>query len=263
MNISVATHCWKYSRLLAYHLSGYILYPPRACEVSVDVYASRQDPGTQKVLADMAPLFQAIPNVCLRPHFMETHKLLFRGLWRHHHAQITDADVVWFLDVDHIIHGKALDHIAGFVGEHPDNNLFWPANHYRTATHKHGDKLIQQVDLDQPEKYPLKIDYNLVPWQAGMYGSAVGGVQIIRASSLKEKGYLPKFWLWRLHKRSRQMRRQIKRGGPMAWARCHEDVPGRKQVGQKAMKIYSRKMGRGITRIRHSVAGRDDPSCIN
>ncbi|MBL9090229.1 MAG: glycosyltransferase family 2 protein [Planctomycetaceae bacterium] len=233
MKLEIVTHCWRYSRLLHYQLSSLYLFPPTVVQVMVCVYCAdrEHDPLTADVL-DFFRHQQAPPTVVVDVRQFEPPRLFRRAIGRHHAARRTTADWVWFTDCDMVFRDGAIDSLADHL-EATTERLLYPRQVMLHRTHALGDAAIERA---KGAKSCLDIDPS--EFKPKQYSRAIGGVQIVLGSVVREFGYCPE----------ERWQRPADR-----WQRCTEDTAFRKRLGTKGTSIDVP----NVFRMRHSECGRE------
>ena len=229
----VVTHCYAkslphYAALLRYHLSGFLLHPPKSGEVSVDVHTTKDDIATVRVLEDFMGLHSDADM--FRGVFMDDACVGRRAIGRNFSALKSAADWVIFTDVDHVWQGEALDRI-GKVVQLPTNAMHFPPEILIAKDHDVGDQIWRKEGL------LLDVDPSLfIP---KFYNRAIGGVQIVTGDFARRHGYLNN-----THWTSPTSRKPF--------ADFRDDIAYRKfcEIAGDTVKIDKIK---GIYRIRHSA----------
>lgn len=180
MLINIISHCWKYSRCLAYQLSSLVLHRPKA-DVWVEVCCTADDRETNRVIDyfQQRPEFGGVsPNVVRL--YQTTEQLLQRSIGRNELSRV-HADVTWFTDCDHVFGDGCLDAIPQLE---PDT-FYWPRTVMRHRTHALGDEAIRGVhgaglyDVDPADFEPVRMKVG------------IGGLQIVNGETARARGYCP------------------------------------------------------------------------
>lgn len=239
MKIEIVTHCWRYWRCLTYQASAIFYNPPdRDISLTLNIVATLEDIATCKRIDQLNSL--AWPaHVKIVVTYLPKERLLCRGIGRNQVALQSTADVVWFTDCDYLIHGTSLHDIKLLMSS-PENSFIFPEKIYGT-THEVGYDLIQDAtNWNGPRKISRGHFTEVMKIKR-----AIGGVQIVSGDLCRKYGYI---------KDSKEWDKPA-----LKWKRAFEDVRFRKLLvseGHQAKKVQIA----DILRIRHPVAGRDDPS---
>lgn len=196
-SVSVVSHCWAvrlphYASLLRYHLSSFLLHPPVRCRVIPVVCHDPNDEltvGTLRFFADRMPL-AAIP---LPPELLGR-----RSIGRNKAALFTEADRVWFSDVDQVFGDGLLDGLVDMewpstrdgdlpCGERVTRwaSMIFPRTIQIHRDHQTGDEYARRVIGP-----PGIVDIDKSDFIDKLYHRAIGGVQIVRGDFANDHGYL-------------------------------------------------------------------------
>lgn len=230
MSIEIVSHCWRYSRLLCYQLSSLLLRPPQRCAVVMSIFCTEEDEGTMSAL----DFFETQPfpaNISLKRCLLPRELLMRREIGRNFAALATGSDWVWFTDCDYCFGEGTLDTLVTAV-PHVNENLFYPRQIMISKTHELGDCAIRRLT-----RGPAVVDICPDDFMPHTFHRAIGGVQIVRGSVARERGYL----------RDSSLQRQTSR----EWQRCIGDVRFRKSLGTSGAPLILP----SVFRIRHSAKG--------
>ena len=238
MELEIVTHCWRYWRCLTYQAAAIYHHPP-AEEISLllNVVTSQEDQATCRRLQELVALSWP-ENVRIKTTFLQKERLFRRGIGRNQVALETNADVVWFTDCDYLIHGSSIIDVMQIMSQ-PDHTFIYPKRVYGT-THETGFELIQDASQWQGPPEICRSHFTEVM----RLNRAIGGVQIVSGDLCRKYGYL---------KDSKEWDKPASR-----WKRAYEDVHFRKFLNREGHQARKVKIG-DVLRIRHPVAGRDDP----
>lgn len=233
MHLEIVSHCWKYTRLAMYHLSSVYLNPPRKTKVKITIYYAKEDQPTLKLLEYFSQF--KVPNVTWNWQDIPVPMLMRRAIGRNMTAQSTTADWVWYNDVDTLIGPGSVDTLMEEAESQPEAKLIYPRRIQATSDAT-GDRLIEKATGD-PRVLTIK-HQDFTPLS---YNRAIGGVQIVRTSVLKQVGYCPQPKWQRTES---------------TWKRTFEDVAFREHLGpnEKGQPINCPR----IFRILHTKKGRDE-----
>lgn len=228
----IVTHCWKYPRLLMYHLSSLIKHPPKI-KTQMVVYYEVEDKPTVQVLEFFSKLMP--PTVTLIPKALSQPKLCRRAIGRDISARRTKADLVWFADADYWFGESALDNV--FEKSMASKEiLFYPRRVMVSTEQKFGDLLIKEASGD------VKVlDLNPLNFHPRRQLGSIGGIQIVKGDICRKKGYLPP-------NRSVFKRYHVP---SLIWERTVEDAVYRKYIGSLGTPVIADT----VYRIRHSTRG--------
>lgn len=248
--IEIVTHCWSgdavpvYHKLLCHQLSSLLL---NRAEIDVQITVCREafEYRTFEVLNYFQLAFcdprsaRSIPGrgeLTLKDMPMPAAQLYRRATGRNMAALESDADVVWFTDVDHLFGMGCLDraHEQSRNMWTDDYKMVWPKTVNIHKTHDLGDAAIEQWTC--PRLYVI----NQNEFQPRREKLAWGGLQIVDGNWCRANGYLNGTdWV-----------RSVDPAGGFKQCKC--DVPFRKAVGKScAVDIPN------LFRMRHTRAGRD------
>jgi hypothetical protein len=242
MKIEIVSHCYAvdlpfYAGALCHQLSSYVLDP-------------------------IAPPHEVVPAVCYCPADMRTWEVIsyFRSEWklriaavplsrshlarrsigRNVAAKTTEADIVWFADVDQVYRYGCLTKLANL--EWPEGAVMIHPKEIRIRRdHATGD-----AELREPSKRPMTVMADPADFVPKRYKRAIGGVQIVRGDFAREHGYLDGDPKWQ---------RPYDGSG---FDSCRCDLPYRKFVQQ-----FGEVAGvdlPGMFRLRHTEAGHGRPA---
>ena len=107
LSIEIVSHCWGYSRLLAYQLTSLVDHAVRAADVTVTLFHAREDAATVRLLDFFA---ERLPSaVAWRPRALPPPRLFRRAIGRNLAAKESTADWLWFTDCDLTFQAGCLD----------------------------------------------------------------------------------------------------------------------------------------------------------
>ena len=231
MTLELATECWNYSRLLTYQLSSLVLYPPSDVDVTATVFYNDADARTCRIL-DFFSQHQ-VSSVRWNWRMIEKRRLFRRAIWRNIVALETAADWVFYTDCDQVFRTGCLDALTQLEARE-EIILAFP-RYVNCSTHlKPDDPIFQRVETDTP----AIVDIDPTRFKPVLHTVACGGMQIVRADTLRSIGYckdIPRFM------------KPAKRIG-----RTREDVAFRKTIGTDGTAIDLPH----IYRIAHHQRGR-------
>jgi len=237
MRVELVTHCYRYPTLLRFHLSSLLLQPPRQTQLMVTVFYADEDGETRSVLEWFGE--QPVPNITWRWWRLPVLELCRRSIGRNRAALTTEADWVWFCDVDYWFDERCWETFArGFPAE---AQLVYPDTVAMHRTRELGDACIEATRCSR-----LPVQAELSGFEPQRMPRAIGGVQIVRGDVCREHGYL------------RHSRRAQSPAPEPEFTQCREDVWFRRQLGTAGLRTAIP----GIYRIRHSKAGRNTPGLV-
>ena len=181
--IELVSHCWRYSRVLAYQLASLVLHPPARCRVVATVFCCDEDEPTCRVIAQASR--HVGERLAIHCRAMRRQELLNRSIGRNRAARATEADLVWFTDCDYCFGPGCLGTLAGLELP-PDGVLFYVRHVRATHTHELGNQYADRMgdgfrllELDPADFFRQRIR------------KAIGGVQIVRGETARAGGYCP------------------------------------------------------------------------
>lgn len=228
--LEIVSHCWHYSRFLAYQLSSLALHPPAAVSVRMTVFYSPEDRDTAELLEFFGAM--TVPGVSWNWRALEPTRLFRRAIGRNLAALATDADWIWFSDCDVVFHDGALDAAGSVLRGRPEPLLF-PRVHRVSDLLEDDDARLRAagatglVDIDPTEFHSETRD------------KAVGGFQILRGDIARAAGYCNAIPFYQ---------------EPVpTWQKTYEDRTFRWLLGTDGEPVEIP----GLYRIRHAAKGRD------
>jgi len=233
--IEIVSHCWAkklphYASALRYQLSSLILNRPKRCKVKATICYSMDDSLTNGVLDEFESI-RTFEGLDLQRLAFSPGELGRRSIGRNLAAKITDANIVWFSDVDQCFRDGILDLLA---------TMKWPSGAsmiFPGEIQIHKDHATGDVVLANAEGI---CDIDPTDFISKRYSRAIGGVQIVQGSFARQYGYLNHESKWQL----------ITNGN---FDRCRCDQPYRKFCGEKG-KIQKVRLP-GLYRLRHTESG--------
>lgn len=233
-DVEIVSHCWKYASMLQYQLSSLILYPPR-CRVEMTVFTAEQDQRTIDCVKWFAELAEKPPTVTMRAWVLPKERLFRRAIGRNVAALATQADIVWFTDVDYLFGEGCLDALAD---KHPlPDALSYPKVVRKQNKHAIGDAMC----AERREEGFAVVDIDHGDYHDKVQRRAIGGIQIVRGDTCRRLGYVPNS-KWQKPADTFQSCR-----GDIAFRRAVACGPG---VGIDVPNVF---------RLRHSDCGRKNP----
>lgn len=180
LSLEIVSHCWGYSHLLAYHLSSFVNYPVTKMDVTVTVFYSKEDHGTQAMLDFFGEI--SIPNVTWNWQYLPKEQLFRRSIGRNRAALATKANWVWFVDCDLILHEGCLDSLAPAL--HGRNDvLLCPKEESITSLLEESNPLLASG------AEPQIIDIDTTLFSKNKINRAVGAFQITHGDVARACGY--------------------------------------------------------------------------
>ncbi|HAS82413.1 MAG TPA: glycosyl transferase [Verrucomicrobia bacterium] len=227
--LEIISHCWRYSHMLAYQLSSFVLYPPSKLRAMITVFYAGEDDGTTKLLAFIGS--HKVPNITWNWQALPKEQLFRRGIGRNRAALATQADWVWMTDCDIVFHKGCLDSLARqLVGR--QEALLYPRQE-RTTT-----MLADSCPMLQKGRALQLVDIDTREFSVHSRDRAKGAFQIIHGDVARVIGYCDGIGLYQT---------------PAAhWCKCYEDRAFRWLVGSQGTPIEVE----GVCQIRHVEKGR-------
>lgn len=187
--IEIVTHCWRYSRVLAYQLSSLVLHPPRTCRVVIHVYSCANDEPTARIPPAFMKLLDWLRSaIRLRWSTMPQEELLNRAIGRNQAAKQSRADIVWFADCDYVFGEGCLDTLASL--DLSGSKLFYPRQTLVNEPQAKGDEYAAAVDPANPRIVDID-PTDFQPTKPGRPHRAIGGIQIVPGDVARQYGYCP------------------------------------------------------------------------
>jgi hypothetical protein len=223
MIIEICSHCYKYSKLLSFQLSSFILFPPKNTYIYT-LFFSQKDKNTQDVIDFFKPKLEGVIELNLKP--IEEGLLFNRGAGRNIALHESKANWIWFTDVDFLFRHNCLNDLTSIL-EYENHNLVHPTFIKQNKSTEDGDIVIESVkdisviDIEEKDYIDHKIN------------RAIGAVQIANVEKTKYLNYCNYLGTYK------------------TWHRCSSDIKFRKQIDSKGKIEID-----GIFRIRHTKKGR-------
>ncbi len=182
--IEIVSHCYAgrhkhYASALIYQLSSLVMHRWE-CNVSACIVMAEHDQRTEQVIQWFTRLIGF--HFPLRIINLKLPELGRRSIGRNIAAKSTDADIVWFADVDQVYREGILDRLCEMEWPN-DTAMIFPTHIKINKNYKLGDKIL---DLGKPNL--LDIDPN--DFRTKRYWRAIGGVQIVKGDFARKYGYL-------------------------------------------------------------------------
>jgi len=184
--IEVVTHAYAetmphFASALVYQISSLILHKPKKCEVILSLCTCCSDLRVSTVLEWLQSQREVWKNAIVRVYLPD--KIGRRCLGRNDTALETEADIVWFADVDQVFRGGIFDRLAEM--EWPEGaSMVYPRIVKIHKDHDTGDKLLYGLDG------PKLVDIDPEDFVDKRYRRAIGGVQIVQGDFARKYGYL-------------------------------------------------------------------------
>lgn len=187
-HIEIVVHCWAerfkhYDWALRYLLSSLVLHRTDSYFVSIALCCYARD---NQVIAT-ARYFAEEHDVSIKVVSLSVPELGRRAIGRNVAARHTDADIVWFADVDYVFGEGCLDALARMkIWMCPsDASIMYPKRYMISRDHATGDRTLEKASW-----YHWLVRIDPGDFVEGAYNRAIGGVQIVRGDLARKHGYL-------------------------------------------------------------------------
>lgn len=188
LSLEIVSHCWQYSRFLAYQLSSLVQFPPQQLTVTMTVFYAPEDTATQNLLDFFGA--QAAHNVRWNWQPLPKERLFRRGIGRNLAARASTADWVWFTDCDVMFRAGCLDTLAECLQGRTDALLF-PREERATPLLAEDDPV-----LTRSAKGPAVVDVDDQNFTTRRIDRATGPMQITHGDVARACGYCPTLRLY-------------------------------------------------------------------
>lgn len=243
-DITIAVHCWRYSRLLAYQFGGLFRWPPK-CMVAVHVYcaeqASGEDDATWECVRWHAHHSRLPETVEIYHRPLPVPRLKNRSIGRNLAAKACQSRLLYFSDCDYIFGPGYLDAVNEQVTD--DMIVAYPRRLWKCEPWV-GDDYVDRVEPGRLAE--IEVD----DFKPESLRKAIGGVQIVPQRIARKYGYLPD------HRRHQADKAH--------WVKTSSDVVWRKHVchGEGVSQTGTDLNLPPVYRIRHTQHGRDNPELV-
>ncbi len=196
MKIELVTHCWAkdnphFAGALVLQLSSILIDQPKHCDVVMTICMNEDDENTVRVVRHF--MKRQHSGFRIQALSMPTNQLGRRSIGRNYAALHSNADFVWFTDVDHCFCDGVLDRLVqlGWPSSKADDgsmlpaSMIFPGEIQISKNWDLGDEATENVWQQPKLKSIDKVDF-----APKKYNKAIGGVQIVRGSLAREYGYL-------------------------------------------------------------------------
>lgn len=200
-HLEIVTHCYnppgtsQYAELLKWQVASLVHHTPDELRVQLTVFFTPDDEATVSRLRYSSMHIGTRKNVLLNPVALAPGALFRRSIGRNIAARATDADVIWFTDVDYAFGPGCLDaaHKAAAFSVIPlhmpeqikisfDNGGMYSS--HPTPHHMMGAVMIRNHREDELPQL------NDECFRTKNQGPCIGGVQIVVGSWARQNGYL-------------------------------------------------------------------------
>lgn len=198
MSIRIVVHAYakqlpQYAVFLRAQLSSLIKYKPATVMCYVSVCCNGQDERVMRVIQDFAPLMGRSLHVLLLPE----PELFRRSIGRNRIALSSKEEICWLADADHLFGPGCLASLWNQWKMIEGPVIAWPKSLLIQSHHVLGDDFVQDnldtTGLIEMSDIGIAEFCNQEPspmFEEKKYHSAIGGVQIVSGSFMREHGYL-------------------------------------------------------------------------
>lgn len=230
LSLEIVSHCWQYSRFLAYQLSSLVQFPPQRLQVTMTVFYAPEDAETQALLDFFAG--HSSPKLRWNWQPLPRQRLFRRGIGRNLAARATTADWIWFTDCDVMFRAGCLDTLAEVLQGRRDI-LLHPREERATPLLAEDDAVLQRG-----RAAPAIVDIDDSDFTVRRVTRATGPMQITHGDVARACGYCPTLRLYQTPAEH--------------FCKAREDRAFRWLLGTQGTPIDVP----GIYRIRHAEKGR-------
>ena len=181
LSIEIVSHCWGYSRLLAYQLTSLIDHPITDAHVRMTVFHGKEDTRTVNLLAFVKE--HSIKNLEWNWRVLPKEQLFRRAIGRNLAALESDADWLWFTDCDLTFQANCLNSLNSALQGRRDA-LVYPRIESKTDAYAAHDAE-QPNALETPEL--LRVEP--AEFIAHQVTRATGPLQITHGDVARSVGY--------------------------------------------------------------------------
>ncbi len=181
LSIEIVSHCWGYSRLLAYQLTSLIDHPISDARVRMTVFHGKEDTATVNLLAFIKE--HRINNLEWNWRVLPPQQLFRRSIGRNLAALESSADWLWFTDCDMTFQTDCLDSLNAVLQGRRDA-LVYPQTESKTDAYA-------QEDAEQPNvlKTPELLRVAPEDFIEHQVTRATGPLQITHGDVARSVGY--------------------------------------------------------------------------
>jgi hypothetical protein len=196
--VEFVTHCYAtelnhYATALYLQLSSLANHATNVSNIKATVFYNEEDTQTVHVLK----LFEddrRRKNLELVKQHLPVNQLGRRSIGRNMAARNTDADIVWFTDVDYWFGPVLVDNLLS-IQWNDETTMLFPKKIQINKTHEVGDKILKYfgsiLTPDPQNRPPFTPHMQVRDYDEKVYRKAIGGVQIVRGVFAREYGYVP------------------------------------------------------------------------
>lgn len=179
MLCEIVTHCWRYSKVLAWQLNSLRTSWLWRDDVQLTVLVAPrdEDPATHDLLE--AHQYWAELRVIVQPRA----ELFVRAIGRHQRALATEARWLWHCDADYLLLPSVFQALEGLDPADPAHRLVYPRHVWISQTHAIGQEYLERGPVERP--------FSGLDFARRRTGKAIGGIQIVPGQVAREVGYCP------------------------------------------------------------------------
>lgn len=179
--IEIVSHCWGYSRLLAYQLTSLIDHPVHDADVTMTVFYSREDTATTALLDFIGTHRPA--HLTWNWQALDKERLFRRSIGRNLAAKASSADWVWFTDCDLTFQPDCLDSLNRALQDRRDA-LVHPRIEGRTNAYSETN-----TPLPNALETPALLRVDNAEFHPNVVTRATGPLQITHGDVARAVGY--------------------------------------------------------------------------
>lgn len=161
--------------------------------IKVTVFYNQEDLQTAHVL-NLFEDDKRRKNLELVKQHLPVDQLGRRSIGRNMAAKNTDADIVWFADVDYWFGATVTNDLLSIEWNN-NTTMVFPGKIQISKSHEVGDKTLKYYSSiltpDPLNRPPFTPHMQVRDYDEKIYYKAIGGVQIVRGDFAREHGYVP------------------------------------------------------------------------
>jgi len=230
LKLQIVSHCWNYSHLLRFQLSSLYKYSINNCELTYTLFYCEEDTNTVALIEEFEQY--DIPNLTWDFRTLPREQLFRRAIGRNQASLATQANWVFFVDCDLILHEGCLDSVtAALSGQ--QLGLAFPS--YEGLT-----ELLpaEHTLLNQTPKADGTLDIDPTLFKQAPIMKPKGGYQFVHGDVARAAGYCGSISLYQQPTK--------------VWRKTFEDTTFRTVIQDQGTPVEVK----GIFRIRHQEKGR-------
>jgi len=185
LHLEIVSHCWRYSHLLRFQLSSFLLYPPRQTRLTATIVYCPEDQDTGELLAFYAK--KEVPNVTWNFVPVEKSHLFRRAIGRNLRAKATQADWIFFSDCDQMFYHDAIDQLGNALQGRRDLLLF--PRIVKRSLRVHSAEEVLRTDTPSSSSSGWIVEADSKFFDPMVHDKAVGGTQIVHGDVARRIGY--------------------------------------------------------------------------